>query len=216
MDLRKELSPYAREVGQLYGILPSFIMAVAWLETGGGKSTLCTKANNLFSIKGEFDGQFVTLPTTEYYDGKKTTVNAKFRKYPTFRESLQDFCELIRNGVTWNRGIYSHAVIGKTDINAVCYSFGQTPYMTDKAYASKLLAVVKSFNLTEFDKAPASAPKSQPTVVYTSVVDFLKAHNMESDFHHRSALAKKYNINDYVGSTAQNLALLRFLEGGHY
>lgn len=214
MDLKKELSPYAVEVGQLHGILPSFIMAVAWLETGGGKSTLCKKANNLFSIKGEFDGQSITLPTIEYYNGKKTTVNAKFRKYPTFRESLQDFCELIRNGVSWNRNVYSHAVIGKTDITALCYSFGQTPYMTDKSYASKLLAVVKSYHLTDFDKAPAQAPQTQPTTVYHSVVDFLKAHDMDSSFHHRSLLAKKYNINDYIGSPAQNMALLRYLEGG--
>src|SRR4051812_20658923 len=87
MDLRKELAPYAIEQGRLYGILPSFICAVAWLETGGGKSTLCTRAHNLFSIKGKYDGQSITLPTIEYYNGKRTTVNAKFRKYPSYRES---------------------------------------------------------------------------------------------------------------------------------
>jgi flagellum-specific peptidoglycan hydrolase FlgJ len=215
MDLRKELSPYAQEQGQLYGILPSFIMGVAWLETGAGKSTLCQKANNLFSIKGDYKGDFITMPTVEYIGGKKTTVNAKFRKYPTFRESVKDFCELIKNGVSWNRSVYSHAVIGKTNITDVVYSFAKTPYMTDPSYGSKMLAVIKSFKLTDFD-SPAPVHVTSPVhTVYTSVVDFLKAHNMDSSFSNRTKLAQKYGLKDYHGTPAQNIALLRFLEGGH-
>jgi flagellum-specific peptidoglycan hydrolase FlgJ len=214
MDLRKDLAPYAQEQGQLYSILPSFIMAVAWLETGGGKSSLCKNANNLFSIKGDYHGNYVTMPTTEYYNGKRTTVNARFRKYPSYRESCKDFCELIKNGVSWNHAIYSKAVIGRTNIYDVINQFSKTPYMTDPAYSSKLLSVVKTFSLMELDKAvPVQAPPHKDSV-FTSIVDYLKSKGMDSSFSARKALAAKYKITNYVGSNTQNVVLLKLIQGG--
>ena len=97
-------------------------MAVAELETGYGSSQLCNKANNLFSIKGTYNGDSLSLPTSEFMNGKWIRVNAAFRKYPTVKESVIDFCELIKNGVTWDQTVYSRAVIGKTDLTAVCYA----------------------------------------------------------------------------------------------
>jgi hypothetical protein len=44
---------------------------------------------------------------------------------------------------------------------------------------------------------------------------FLKAHDMDSSFSNRTKLAHKYGMKEYHGTPAQNIALLRFLEGGH-
>ena len=192
-------------------------MAVAELETGFGSSSLCNQANNLFSIKGDYQGNYITLPTSEYENGKWIKVNAKFRKYPSVRESVIDFCELIKNGVSWDHGIYSRAVIGKTDLTRVCYDFGKTPYMTDPAYAGKLLAVIKSQDLAKYDviaqqpKPAAAAAQSHPS--YKSLVDFLKAKGKDSSFASRTILANQNGIRNYTGTAAQNTQLLTILEG---
>jgi len=186
-------------------------MAVAELETGFGSSQLCNKANNLFSIKGTYNGDSLSLPTSEYVNGKWIRVNAAFRKYPTVKESVIDFCELIKNGVTWDPAVYSRAVIGKTDLTAVCYAFGKTPYMTDPAYAGKLLAVIKSQNLSVYDQMPQQ-PK--PTAAhYKSIVDFLKTQGKDSSYPARAILARQHGIKNYSGTADQNAQLLKILGG---
>jgi flagellum-specific peptidoglycan hydrolase FlgJ len=208
-----KLAPYAQEQGRIYNILPAFIIAVACLETGFGKSSLCVKANNIFSIKGEYNGHSITLPTTEYENGKAVKVNAKFRSYPSYKESVKDFCELIKNGVSWNRALYSRAVIGKTDLTQLCYDFAKTPYMTDPAYAGKLLGVIKSENLQVFDQLPTQPKPAQAEPVFTSLVDFLKHKGKDSSFAARVILARQHGINDYKGTPAQNVTLLKILGG---
>jgi hypothetical protein len=213
LDLREKLAPYAQEQGRIYGILPAFIMAVAMLETGYGKSTLCNEANNLFSIKGEYNGKSITLPTTEYVRGKPIKVNAKFRKYPSFRESCRDFCELIKNGVSWNHTVYSRAVIGVTDLEKACINFGKTPYMTDPAYSGKLLAVIKSQDLAKYDSTPTAPASTHQTQHYKSLVDFLKSNGKDSSFAARALLAKQNGIAHYQGTADQNTRLLKLLGG---
>jgi flagellum-specific peptidoglycan hydrolase FlgJ len=214
LDLREKLAPYAQEQGRIYGILPAFIMAVAMLETGYGKSTLCNQANNLFSIKGEYEGKSISLPTIEYINGKRVTVQAKFRKYPSFRESCRDFCELIKNGTSWNHSVYSRAVIGINDLEKVIYNFGRTPYMTDPNYSGKLLAVVKSQDLAKYDSTPTAPASTHQTEHYKSLVDYLKANGKDSSFSSRAILAKQNGIVGYHGTADQNTRLLSKLQGG--
>ena len=208
MGFREEAGKYAQLVGKDYNILPSFIMGVAWLESGGGKSGLAKQGNNLFGIKGSYKGSSITLKTTEYDNGQPYKIDAKFRKYPSYKESFVDFCDLIENGVSWNRDIYAPAVIGKKNINDVITAFAKTPYMTDPSYASKLLGVVKSFKLTEFDD---NNTIDQELNQETSVVDYMKSRGMDSSYENRELLAIKYHINDYKGTAEQNLHLLQHI-----
>lgn len=46
---------------------------------------------------------------------------------------------------------------------------------------------------------------------YSSVVDFLKAHNTSADMNYRKKLADMYGISDYKGTSAQNIKLLEAL-----
>lgn len=211
MDLKNTLAPYAIEQGRIYDILPAFIMAVASLETGNGSSTLCTKANNLFSIKGSYKGSSITLPTTEYVKNKPIRVNAAFKKYPSFRESCRDFCDLMKNGISWNRTVYANAVIGEHNLTQACINFGKTPYMTDPAYSGKLLGVIKSQDLAAYDRTPEKAAAAQKS--FTSIVDFLKSKNQDSSFSNRAKLARQIGIKNYSGTTEENTKLLHHLGG---
>jgi len=214
MNFKNELAPYAQAQGKLYNILPAFIMAVAWLETGGGTSQLCTKANNLFSIKGEYNGDSITLPTSEYLHEKWVKVNAEFRKYPNYEGSVIDFCNLMKNGVSWDRNKYNKAVIGVHDLDQVCYNFGRTGYMTDPAYSGKLLAVIKSENLAVYNALPQQPHPAETHPATLSLVDYLKGQGKHSSFAARALFAKKYAIKNYRGTAEQNLSILHHLKEG--
>jgi flagellum-specific peptidoglycan hydrolase FlgJ len=47
-----------------FSVLPSAAASQAALESGWGTSELATKYNNLFGIKGEYNGQSAQIPTT--------------------------------------------------------------------------------------------------------------------------------------------------------
>lgn len=66
---------------------------------------------------------------------------------------------------------------------------------------SALLAKIKASN----SKPTAPAKK------YTSVVDYLNDHKMDSSFSGRAKLAKKYGIANYTGTAQQNTLLLQKL-----
>ncbi|CDM70376.1 hypothetical protein CM240_3259 [Clostridium bornimense] len=74
-----------------HGILASVTIAQAILESGWGSSTLSVKAKNLFGIKAfdDWNGAYTTMDTTEYYNGMRQTVAAKFRAYDSFNDSIK-------------------------------------------------------------------------------------------------------------------------------
>ena len=88
-------------------ILPSVTIAQACLESGWGTSELATKANNLFGIKAKDDwkGESYTVRTAEYDENnKKFYINAPFRKYGSWKESLIDHAKFFHE--EWREAHY--------------------------------------------------------------------------------------------------------------
>ena len=52
--------------------------------------------NNLFGIKDseDWNGEIVTVPTQEYVNGDYITVNAAFRKYTSWNDSVVDHAKI--------------------------------------------------------------------------------------------------------------------------
>lgn len=117
----------------------------------------------------------------------------------------------MKHGVSWDPEKYSRAVVGKTDLNQVVYNFSQSGYMTDPAYAGKLLGTIKANNLEKYNSIP-QIQKPTNLNINTSVVDFLKYHGMDSSRASLALLAKKYGIQPYSGTAAQNISLLAKLK----
>lgn len=84
------------------------MMAQAILESGSGNSLLSSEPNhNLFGIKGSYKGSSVTFNTLEQdSSGQSYQIRAQFRKYPSYKESLEDYADLIKNGLTGNPDFY--------------------------------------------------------------------------------------------------------------
>lgn len=127
----------------------SLIIAQAALESNWGTSGLTKKGNNLFGIKGKGPAGSCTMPTTEYVKGKPIKVDAAFRAYNNWGESISDHAKLILNGVSWDRNKYKK-VIG-VDGKTAAREIQKAGYATDPKYADKLIAIMDEYNLYQYD-----------------------------------------------------------------
>lgn len=153
----KGLVPHAQKVQKNYGILASIVISQAIHESNWGKSGLATNGKNLFGIKGSYNGQFVTMRTHEYSNGKKIWIDAKFRKYPSWYESMEDLAKLYINGVSWDRNKYKK-ILGEKDYSKAANAIQSAGYATDPNYASKIIKTIESNNLTQYDAVTVPAP----------------------------------------------------------
>ncbi|HEX5350935.1 MAG TPA: glucosaminidase domain-containing protein, partial [Trichococcus sp.] len=101
------LGQYATEIGNDYNLYASVMVAQASLETAYGTSKLSTVGNNLFGIKGSYAGNSIVMRTwEEESDGSIIWIDAFFRLYPSYYESMIDYAEKLRNGVSWDPNYY--------------------------------------------------------------------------------------------------------------
>ena len=129
------------------GILASITAAQALIESGSGNSALAKKANNLFGIKGEYQGSYIYMPTKEWSAAKGYyTVNAKWRKYPSWEHSIRDHSDfLLRNSRYAN-------LIGVQDYRTVAQLLQKDGYATSPTYAQTLIRTVETLGLQAWDE----------------------------------------------------------------
>lgn len=142
--------PFAVADMQRSHIAASLTIAQAALESGWGNSGLTVKANNLFGIKGSGPAGSIAIRTTEYLNGKPVLVTAAFRAYHDWGESVADHSAVLIGGVSWNRGLYSR-VIGVNGQTAA-REIAAAGYATDPNYAAKLIRIMDTYNLYQFDE----------------------------------------------------------------
>ncbi len=149
----EKIGALAREDMKKSKILASLTIAQAILESGWGRSALAQPPNyNLFGIKGDYNGAYCTFPTSEYLNGRWCTVNANFRKYPSWAESLADHSALFNR---WDR--YAN-LRNNYNYRDVCNKVREDGYATDPSYSAKLINIIEQYNLTKFDTESDNTP----------------------------------------------------------
>ena len=143
------VAPYAIVDMKKTGVPASLTIAQAILESADGNSTLAIQANNLFGMKGKGTAGSVRLPTKEFLNGEWVTIQADFRKYHHWGESINDHSNLFLNGVSWNRNLYRGAI--GTDGITASREVAKAGYATDPNYAEKLISIIQSNNLLKYD-----------------------------------------------------------------
>ncbi|WP_080844301.1 glucosaminidase domain-containing protein [Cytobacillus gottheilii] len=161
MSFIEEIAPYAKRVQEESNILASLLISQAILESAWGKSKLAQEGKNLFGIKGTYNGQSVTMPTWEVVKGQRVEVQAAFRKYPSWYESFQDLANLYLNGVSWDRNKYKR-IIGEENYSAAANAVQSAGYATDPNYAEKLINIIESHQLVNYDDATRIPPVHTP------------------------------------------------------
>lgn len=154
-----QIGETARQLGQENDLYASVMIAQAILESNSGRSALSAAPHhNLFGIKGQYAGQSATMATLED-DGQGNTynVNAEFRSYPSYVESLQDYVAILKH----SRYTYAWKSNTTSYMNATAALTGV--YATDTSYNVKLNNLIQQYNLTQYD-----VPNVQATIVATT------------------------------------------------
>ncbi|EGP4892443.1 MULTISPECIES: peptidoglycan DD-metalloendopeptidase family protein [Enterococcus] len=153
----RKVGESARKVGQENDLYASVMIAQAILESASGQSQLAQVPNyNLFGIKGTHNGKGVSFATQEDLgDGTLYTTQAVFRQYESYEDSLNDYAQLLKEGLTGN----SHFYDGVWKTNAKTYQeatkFLTGRYATDTSYDKKLNGLIETYELTKYDKEVA-------------------------------------------------------------
>lgn len=129
-------------------VLPSVCIAQAALETGWGTSSLMVKANAYFGIKAtsSWTGKVYNSKTKECYDGVSyTDISACFRAYDTLADSVADYYDLITGASRYS------AAVNNADAESTITAIRDGGYATDPDYVSKVMSIIKSYDLTQYD-----------------------------------------------------------------
>lgn len=159
----RKIGESARKVGQENDLYASVMIAQAILESASGQSQLAQAPNyNLFGIKGTHNGKGVSFATQEDLgDGTLYTTQATFRQYENYEDSLNDYAQLLKEGLTGN----SHFYDGVWKKNAKTYQeatkFLTGRYATDTSYDKKLNGLIETYDLTKYDKEVAGPQLSK-------------------------------------------------------
>jgi len=154
--------PGAQELQKEFGIFASTTIAQACLETGYGKFLPTDKNTgkasfNLFGVKGTGPAGSVTCKTWEVYNGQKVNIDANFRAYSNYTESLRDHHKVLMA----NRYI---PVRQATTPEEACRQLQKCGYATDPAYPEKLISIINQFGLKQYDVVPVPVPGPFPDV----------------------------------------------------
>ncbi|HHB0714498.1 peptidoglycan DD-metalloendopeptidase family protein [Enterococcus faecium] len=153
----RKIGESARKIGQENDLYASVMIAQAILESASGQSQLAQAPNyNLFGIKGTHNGKGVSFATQEDLgNGTLYTTQATFRQYENYEDSLNDYAQLLKEGLTGN----SHFYEGVWKTNAKTYQeatkFLTGRYATDTSYDKKLNGLIETYDLTKYDKEVA-------------------------------------------------------------
>ena len=142
--------PAATTASSKYSTYTSVMLAQATVESAWGQSGLAQEPNNnLFGIKGSYNGQSVNMNTGEYGNGGYYTTNAGFRKYPSYTESFEDNGALLRNQMG---NYYSGTWVENSNNYAQATQNGlQGKYATDPNYAKTLNSVIATNGFDKYD-----------------------------------------------------------------
>lgn len=83
----KKYKPLAKSFAKEYKIPYRFILAVAVMETEGGRSKVCKKLNNHFGIKGKNQVKWKT----------------KYKQFSSAKASYRFFCNIVKKRKFYNR-----------------------------------------------------------------------------------------------------------------
>ena len=143
-EFLEKLKPYVINDMRSSGILCSLTASQAFIESNKGNSGLA-KYNNLFGMKGTYNGQAVKMWTTEYYNGTPQRVLANFRAYPSWQESVNDHSAL------FNRLKRYENLRGLKDYKLACKYVKQDGYATSPSYEQTLLSCINKYKLYLWD-----------------------------------------------------------------
>lgn len=156
------IGPLAQVDMKKSGVLASVTTAQSILESGYGSTELARNANNIFGMKcilsgntwpgSTWDGVSKYTKKTPEDDGtgKLYYITADFRKYKSIADSIADHSAYLLGAMNGNKKRYA-GLKGEKDPAKAIAIIKAGGYATDTKYESKILDIIKRFDLTKYD-----------------------------------------------------------------
>jgi len=153
----------AQKAANLYGYLPSVLIAQTCQETGYGRTDLSQEGiYNTVGMKKEllnstwksmyWLGDTYTKKTPEWYGGKKAYITDVFRVYPSYFDGLADYCQFMHDARYSVGGEFKYRdLLGETDPWTLIEGVRSRGYCTDPNYSTAIMKIIKKHNLTQYD-----------------------------------------------------------------
>ena len=169
----EKVAPMAQADQKANGILASITLAQAILESGWGRSELAVNANNLFGMKkslsgntwtgSTWDGKSVySKETKEVYASGPATVQADFRAYKSWQESVSDHSAYLLGAKKGNSLRYE-GLKGCADYRKAAQIIKDGGYATSPTYVEKLCSIIEEWKLTQYDTATTPVKVEEKT-----------------------------------------------------
>jgi flagellum-specific peptidoglycan hydrolase FlgJ len=130
----EEVMETAKEVYHDLPVMQKAVVVQGYLESGGYKSQLAIKYNNLFGVKARQGEPSIHLKTIEHIDGKDISTMANFRVYFSVKEAVEAHRALME------KPRYALVLKAKTPPEAF-QALSKSGYATDPKYAIKLTKI---------------------------------------------------------------------------
>lgn len=144
----RRLLPVAEKIAEETGISPRLMVAQAALETGWGRHMIEGDGNeasyNLFGIKADsrWQGEAVTITTTEFREGVPMKERANFRAYPDYEASFRDYVAFLEANPRYRD------VLASADQPAeFARKLQEAGYATDPQYGDKIRQIMNRDSL---------------------------------------------------------------------
>ncbi len=152
----------ARKDMKKTGILASVTTAQAIIESNYGQSVLSLKAHNLFGMKASLSGNnwgsvwtgstYTKSTREETSSGRSYYIKAAFRSYSSYALSVADHSAYLAGARKADGSLRYKGIVGCKNYTKAAKIIKNGGYATAGNYVSALVAVIKKYNLTRFDK----------------------------------------------------------------
>jgi len=162
-----DITPFIKEAQNTQkttGIPASIVLGQIILESSGryegGLSGLAAYAKNLFGVKGKGSAGSYYVPTKEFVNGQYITVQAGFRKYNSYDESIQDHAKFLQGPR------YQKQFVNARSVEDYANGLQRAGYATSPTYAQNLLNIINKYGLKKYDTGSMVYDPTKPHPIY--------------------------------------------------
>ncbi|MXV49855.1 LysM peptidoglycan-binding domain-containing protein [Pedobacter sp. HMF7647] len=122
-----------------YGVPASIILGVAMHESGSGTSKIAKYLNNHFGVKGRNDSK---------------DIRSAYKGYDSVSQSYDDFIGILKSHVQFSRLFEKY---NDYDYKSWARGIQRGGYAHSSTWASQVMAIIKKYNLWQYDNRPDSS-----------------------------------------------------------
>ena len=172
-------------------VCASVTIAQAILESGWNSSTLSKQHFNLFGVKADksWTGKKAIMSTAEYTrNNQKYFIDAAFRKYGSFAESIEDHALFLIN----NSRYKINGLFNSLDYKKQTSALQKAGYATSPEYSKMLNTIIEQYKLDQYDKQDTYNVKFRVEAIVTASALNVRTTPVTG------AVIKQFKLNDKI------------------